>query len=197
MSTENNDGVVVPKEVPKEEEKVVSVKAYEDVSKDMHKYKKEREELKAALNEVQTQLKIQEESKMQEQEQWKELYEKTKAEREDERQNLMQQKDRFMKSQKVAALKQELGGNVKDEYLGFADLDNVVIKEDGSIDTESLHNVANQYRKEHGQLIAKSDNTSITGHAASNFNNLKPKSVAEMSHEETVAALEEIYSNKQ
>lgn len=195
--SEDNIGSADPKvDVQPKENNVVSEKAYEEVSRDMHKFKKEREELKAALNEVKTQLKLQEETKMQEQEQWKELYEKTKAETEEEKAKLMQEKQQYMKSVKKAALKSELGGKIKDRYLDFADLDQIVVNEGGLIDADSLLAVANEYRKEHGQLIQSDENNDITGHASTNLDNFAPKSIKDMSHEEKVEALAALYANK-
>ena len=53
--------------------KFVSAKAYEEVSKDMHKFKSRAKELEAAHNEVLAQLKAQEEAKLIEQNKWEEI----------------------------------------------------------------------------------------------------------------------------
>ena len=55
------------------------------------------------------------------------------------------------------ALKSELGGSIKDTYLVHADLEGISFKDDGSVDSESLLEVANKFRQEHGQLIAPTD----------------------------------------
>lgn len=149
----------------KPEEKFVPRRAYEDVTRDMHKNKQKAKELEAVVNELQAQLQAQEEAKMQEKEQWKELYEKREAELEQERQKAREKYNLYMKSVKIAALKQEIGSNVKDEYLSFANLDNIVVNDDGSIDKDTVREVANVFRKEHGQLIPQSGNENITGHA--------------------------------
>jgi len=147
------------------QEEYVSRKAYEEVTRDMHKFKKEREEFKAARNELEAQLKAQEESKMHEKEQFKELFEKRNAELDLLRKEAETERNRFTNATKRAALNQELGGRVKEEYLNFADLNSVVLTEDGNIDRESVRNVANNFRKEHGQLIPNSESQEITGHA--------------------------------
>lgn len=168
MSEENNgvsDATQQPVVDEEKKEQYVSKKAYEEVTRDMHKNKQKAKELEAAYNELQAQLKAQEEAKLHEQERWKELYEKREAELEQERKNAQEQQHRYLRSVKMAALKQELGSNIRDEYLGFANLNDIVINEDGSIDRESLHSVANSFKKEHGQLIPVNDNVSITGQA--------------------------------
>ena len=150
-----------------EKEQFVTRKAYEEVTRDMHKNKQKAKELEAAYNELQAQLKAQEEQKMQESQQWKELYEKRQAELELERRKAQEEKSRYMTSVKLSALKQEIGANIRDEYLKFAPLDNITLTEDGLIDKESLREVANSFRKEHGQLIPSGENVNITGQAAS------------------------------
>lgn len=198
MSEINNGGADSQAEGSSQEtQDSVSKRAFEEVSKDMHKYKKELNEFKQAYNELQTQLKLQEEVKMQEQEQWKELYQKTKSEIEQEKKRADEQVSRYTKSVKISALKTELGGKIKDEYLSFANLNDIVITESGSVDTESLHRVANQFRQEHGTLIPKSENTNITGQAPNSFDNLKPKSLNQMSHEEKLELLKQLHTQKQ
>ncbi len=193
MSEENNSGSATSQPVSKpveQEAEFVRRTAYEDVTKDMHKFKKEREEYKAAMNELQAQLKAQEESKMHEKEQWKELYEKREAELESERQKAQQQSSKYTNAVKRSALKQELGGKVKDEYLSFANMDQVVVSDEGIIDSESLRNVANEFRKQHGQLIPNEEASEITGHA-SNVNEI---SAQVSTSGKTAAELVELYA---
>lgn len=171
MSEENNSGSAAPQENVSQEpkqEQYVSKKAYEEVTRDMHKNKQKAKELEVAYNELQAQLKAQEEAKLHEQERWKELYEKRETELADERKNAQEQQSRYLKSVKLSALKQEIGANIKDDYLSFADLSSISFNDDGSIDKDTLHEVANSFRKEHGQLIPQSDNVNITGQAPNN-----------------------------
>jgi hypothetical protein len=187
MSEVKKDSSAVPEDVskqPEEKNSFVKKEAYEEVARDMHKYKQKAKDLMASVNEYQAQLKAQEEAKMQEQEQWKELYQKREAELEAERKKATQIESQFTRSVKVSALKQELGGKVKDDYLSHAAIDEIVVNESGSVDSESLLAVANRFRKEHGQLIPNSENTNITGHAPSGNNEAplqsRPTTVEEM-----------------
>lgn len=194
MSEENKGVSDVPEEkvTPKEDEQNVSRKAYEEVSKDMHKNKQKAKEQALEINELQAQLKAQDEAKMHEKEQWKELFEKREAELEVERSKAKTQQERYTKSVKVSALKQELGGNVKDEYLSFADLSNISLNDEGLIDSETLRNVANDFRKQHGQLIPSEENTNVTGHAPANDTISKPQSTSGKS----AAELVKLYANQ-
>jgi len=195
MSQENNDSVVTPEEVPKETKaEVVSRKAYEEVTRDMHKNKQKAKELEMALNETQAQLKAQEEAKMHEQQQYKELFEKRDAELEQARQAAQQERSKFTRSVKMAALKQELGGSIKDQYLSFANLDAIAVNDDGTIDSEALRNVANDFRTEHGQLIPTDTSANVTGHAPSTGEPAKPLELSQMTKEQLLARAKQLKS---
>ena len=183
MSEENKEGSAQTQQNVSEESvnDVVSRKAYEEVTRDMHKNKQKAKELDMKLKELETQLKAQEEAKMQENEQYKELLERRTQELEEERRKAQEKDQTINRSVKLSALKNELGGKVKDQYLSFANLDNIEL-ENGIVDAESLRNVANEFRKEHGQLIPTSDSANVTGHAASSASNIEaPKKISEMS----------------
>ncbi len=163
----NNSGSAATQpESTQEEPKVVPAKAFEEVTRDMHKNKQKAKELAAEVNQLRTQLKAQEELKMQENDQWKEIAARREAELEDLRKESEQKSSRFQSAVKRSALKQELGGKIKEEYLSFADLSQVRMDENGIVDMESLRNVANEFRKQHGQLIPQTPEQEITGHAS-------------------------------
>lgn len=196
MDKENKvDSVAAETASKQESEAFVSKKAYEDVSKDMHKYKSQMKELQAALNEYQTKIKSIEEEKMVEQQRWKELYEKRTAELEAKEREAKARESQYLKSIKMVELKKELGANVRDEYLVHANVEAIEFNEDGSLNKESLVTVANKFRQEHGQLIPKSENLSITGHAASNGEVAPPKSLEQMSMAEKIALLKQLKPN--
>lgn len=192
MSQENNaNGVSAETAGTQESEAFVSKKAYEDVSKDMHKFKSKTKELEAALNEYQAKMKSIEEQKLAEENRYKELYEKRTAELEAEKSKAVEQQTRFTKSLKIVELKKELGGNIRDEYLVHADVNAIEFNEDGSLNKDSLVTVANKFRAQHGALIPRTENANITGHAAST-GVVAPKSVKEMTFAEKVEALKKL-----
>jgi len=195
---ENNDKVdsVNTETASKQEsEAFVSKKAYEEVAKDMHKFKSKAKELDATVNEYQARLKAIEEEKLIEQQQWKQIAEKRAAELEEEKRKAKETHNRYLRSLKMVELKKELGGSVRDEYLSFANLDTIDFNEDGTLNKDSLVTVANKFRQEHGQLIPKSENVSITGHAASNGEVTPPKSLEQMSMAEKIAMLKQLKPN--
>lgn len=115
MSEEIKDGS------PAEDQKVevqsndyVSKKAYEEVSRDMHKYKAAVKNAQAKSAEYEAKLKSVEEQTMAENEQWKELSEKYKSEVEHERNSRLKDRQSFVDTVKRSALKDELGGKIND-----------------------------------------------------------------------------------
>lgn len=176
-------------------EGVVAKKAYEDVSKDMHKYKSKAKELEAALTEYQIKLKSIEEEKLVEEKRFKELYEKRTEELEAQKRAAKERENQYLKSLKMVELKKELGANIKDQYLIHANIDAIEFNEDGTLNRESLVTVANKFRQEHGELIPKSSNVNITGHAASNGEVTPPKTLEQMSMAEKIALLKQLKPN--
>ena len=169
MSEQNNSGSAAPQENSQSQEQkndFVSKKAYEEVTSDMHKYKNGIKEKEAKINELMAQLKAQEEAKLQENEQWQEIAKRREAELEELKTQYTQKSSSFENALKRTALKQELGGKIKEEYLQFANLSAISMDEQGLVDVESLRNVANEFRKQHGQLIPQEQSNEITGHGS-------------------------------
>ena len=169
MSEENKSGSAATQEKSQSQEQkndFVSKKAYEEVTSDMHKYKNGIKEKEAKINELMAQLKAQEEAKLQENEQWQEIAKRREAELEELKTQYTQKSSSFENALKRTALKQELGGKIKEEYLQFANLSAISMDEQGLVDVESLRNVANEFRKQHGQLIPQEQSNEITGHGS-------------------------------
>lgn len=195
---ENNqkvDGVNTETASTQVAEGVVAKKAYEDVSKDMHKYKSKAKELEAALNEYQVKLKSIEEDKLVEEKRFKELYEKRTEELEAQKRAAKDRENQYLKSLKMVELKKELGVNIKDQYLIHANVDAIEFNEDGTLNKDSLVTVANKFRQEHGELIPKSSNVNITGHAASNGEVSPTKTLEQMTMAEKIAMLKQLKPN--
>lgn len=173
------------------QDQFVPKKAYESVSADMHKYKQSNRELKARLNEIEANLKAQEEERLKETDQYKTLYEKEKAERERVANEVASERQRLSDFQKRSALKQALGGSVKDEYLAHADLASIEVLENGSLSPESVESVANKFRSDHPMLIPPSNEQQITNQAAAGKPPQKQeKTLAEMTYAEKAALLQ-------
>lgn len=203
MSQENDSRAIEPEEKKVEsteksqkEEKLVPQKAYEEVTSDMHKYKAQTRELKAALNEYEAKLRSIEEEKLMEQERWKELYEKQKQEREELEIQARSEKEAFRRNVKMSALKSELGPGLKDQYLVHADIDSIEFNEDGTVNTDSLLNAANRFRQEHSLLIPKNENNNFTSAAPKSTSSDGPVDLSKLSLKEKIELMKKIDSNQ-
>lgn len=180
-----------------EGKKFVPAQAYKEVSSDMHKYKSRSRELEAELNKLREEAKLREENELKEKQEYQTLYEREKAAREQAEINSKKQNELFVRARKLSALKGELGGKVKDEYLSFANLDKIEVKEDGSLSSESVQAVANSFRQDHPGLIESDSGVNITGPAARGIETEQPaKTLKDLTTEQKVALLEQIKANK-
>lgn len=177
-----------------EKDEFVRRQAYEEVSADMHKFKQRAKEAAAKASEYEAKLKSIEEQKLKDQEEWQKLYEQERQQREQLESSVQSEKERYLNSVKLAALKSELGGKVKDVYLQHANLNDIEFNEDGSLSPESVARVANQFREEHSVLIPSESNNNITNQAPMSGNTHAPKekSLSEMSFEEKAAHLKSL-----
>ena len=203
MSQEQNPGsnpenVQPEAEVQQQErEEYVPKTAYENVSKDMHKYKDEKKRLAAEKNELEARLKAIEEEKLVEQERYKELFEKERSQRELKEKELQAKEDRYNESLKKSALRSELG-NINPAYLVHADLSAIDMLDDGTVSPESVREIANKFRQDHPALIPANDGQNITGDAPPSKRPLnQPKELADMSLDEKVAYLASMKTKEQ
>lgn len=174
----------------KDKEAFVNRSAYEEVTKDMHKYKNSFKEMQAKLNEREAQLKAIEEASMAEQNQWKELAERREQEKLELENSLKQTQNHYMKSVKMTALMRELG-DIKPKYLQHADIDSIVVHDDGSLSSESVIAVANKFREENPELVPSSNAGTITDNAPGQdtFRNEKPLDLDNMTADEKRALI--------
>jgi hypothetical protein len=152
VSNGTNEAEATTKTSESEKEAFVARSAYEEVSKDMHKYKTTNKELAAKLNELEARVKAQNEAKMQEEKRFEELYQKEREERMRAENALKNTNEHYIKTVKMTALMRELG-NIKPKYLQHAALDEIIVHEDGSLSSESVVAVANKFRQENPELV--------------------------------------------
>lgn len=169
----------------------VARKAYEEVSIDMHKYKAKNKQLDLELSEYKAKVKSIEESKLKEQSQWQELYEREKTRSTELEGNLNKEKDLFMRSVKLSALKSELG-DVKDVYLRHANVDEIVVNDDGTLGSESVKSVANIFRQEYPEVLPNKSNLNITSNIPGNFNQSIDKPLSDMTYEQKLDMLKKL-----
>lgn len=174
-----------------EKEEYVSRKAYEEVSADLHKFKKAKKDLVAQINEFKARFEAEERAKLEEKQQFEELYKKAQAEKDALLQQIESDRQQLLQQRRKAALKQELG-NIKDVYLNLADLNSIEVNEDGSINSESVLSVANNFKQEHSALIPSGNSGTITSQAAPIDSSSPAKDVSELSYEEALTLFQNL-----
>lgn len=166
-----------------QEEAYVPKKAFQEVTTDMHKFKNKYKSVTAELEALKAEREAAQQAQLEEQKQFQELYEQQKAKTAELNSQLENANRQFELNSKRAALKAELG-EVKDDYLSFARLDEIELLEDGHIDPDSLHKVANEFRQNHPSLIGKPAGGGITNTAAPIENGIQVESLENLSPEE-------------
>ena len=170
MSEENSAGgtdeEVVENKASGEKEANDFVKrsAYEEVSKDMHKYKAALKEEAAEKARLAAELKAREENEMLEQKRFEDLYAREKEERAKLEQTLQQNQEHLVNSVKKTALLRELG-DIDPKYLKHANLEGIEVRDDGTISSESVLSVANKFREENPALVPGTSSATITDSA--------------------------------
>jgi hypothetical protein len=175
-------------------EEFVRRQAYEEVNKDMHKFKSRAKDAEAKAAEAEAKLKAIEEDRLKQDQKYQELYEREKKAREVEATARKKDRDLYLRGLKLSALKAELG-NVREEYLSHAAIDEIEVQENGSLSSDSVRSVANKFRQDHPTLIPTNASGNITGYASpTSFNPAanKPKSIQEMSYAEKAEYLKQL-----
>lgn len=158
-----------------EKEEFVSRKAYQEVSQDMHKYKKQLKEVEAKLNEYQAKIETTEKEKLEEQERWKELYQKEKEARTSIEQSYQKDRENFLSVHKKQAVKDALGGFKRPEYSSFIDASKVEFNEDGTLDKQSVEAEVQRIKENYPEIIKQEQKRELPNNEAPKpSNNEKP-----------------------
>lgn len=143
-----------PTEVQKEDSKqLVDKKAYDEVTKDMLKYKqamREQQEELRKLREEKDNIQKQELIKNQE---FQRLFENTEKELQRERSEKQAEKNKFVNYHKKQAVIEKLGGFKRAEYANFIQVDSIEVNENGDIDQISLQREVDRIRQNYPDLL--------------------------------------------
>lgn len=193
-----SDVEVSTKTDSKEDKSLVRREAYEKVTKDMHKFKSRVKDAEARAAEAEARIKAIEEQTLKEQSRYQELYEREKKQREQAEITRKKDRDLYLRGLKLSSLKAELG-NVREEYLAHAAINEIEVNEDGSLSSDSVRAVANKFRQDHPSLLPQQASGNITSYASpTSFSptSNKPKSIADMSYAEKAAYLKQLKTNR-
>lgn len=165
----------------------------DSVSYDSHKkaigqlknsQKRERE-LSERLADLETDRDNEVKSRLEEKQEYKKLYENQVSQNSKILAEIAEKEKALVNDHKRRALEEELGGLKKSQYFKFANLDDIVISDDGTVDQNSVKFEANRYRQEFPELINQTKTVILNNQAPSNDGIVnKQKSASEMSTDE-------------
>lgn len=181
-----------------EEKQVVAWESHQKLLNQRKADQKKAKELEAQLRAMQDQVKQAENAKLEEKQEYKKLYEATKAELETKKREQEEKERIIVNKEKQAALSRELGGLRNDAYFRFAELDNIVIDDSGLVDQNSVRLEANRFRQAFPELIAASQPVRVNSQAPSGANPVvgQQKTAKEMSGAEREAIKKQILLDK-
>ncbi len=140
--------------------------------------------IQAELDRLKSDAESAEAVRLTEQNRFKELYESEKAKREASEGQVKETNAKIAAQRKRDALKAELGGVRKDEYLSFADLASIQLQDDGSVDSDSVKQAANKFREAHPELITPKPGSKLPNDAAAGYTPPAGKPLDKMTPEE-------------
>lgn len=161
--------------------------AEESYKQDMFKYKERMKLAEVGLAAAQAEKAALERVQLEQNEEWKTLYEKEKTERENAVVELHSKSKQFIDSSKINAVVQGLGGFKKDDYSKFIDPSNIEVTESGVFDTESLNKEVERIRQTFPELLKASSSPALPNGAPSSVTAPEPKILANMSRADLMA----------
>ncbi len=187
---------IAPKEETKIEDKPVVeekktevdyAKAAEDYRADMFKFKDRAKSLESELAKMRSESEAVERQNLERNEEWKELYEREKLAKDKAVTDLVDKTDKYIKSGKINAVVQQLGGFKKSEYSKFIEANNIDINENGTFSDESLQKEVDRVRQLYPELLKTHKATSTMPSNESVTHSPAPVSLGKMSKDQLLA----------
>lgn len=198
MTTGNTgaSGVTPPASGETEQNEVVSPETHKRL---LAQRKADQERARRAEEELTT-LRAEKEAataaQLAEQKRFEELYTSEKAKREAAEQRATELTQKQIDAAKQSALVRELGGVKKDEFLRFADVASIRVNEDGSVDPDSLREVATKFRQSYPELLNGKPAAGMGNVAAADPTPPKDKPLHEMTTQELRAMWEKDHAHR-
>lgn len=179
--------VVEPIVEPKEEE-LVSKKVVEEYKTDLFKFKSKAKEMEAEVQRLKDEQALREKATLEEQAEWKTLYEREKNEKAKVLQDLQAKSEFFVNTSKINTVVSKLGGFKKDSYTKFIDTSKIDVREDGTFDIDSINREVDRIKQEYPELLSIGpSNGKMPSNAPSNLNITNTNDFAKMSKEDLLA----------
>lgn len=188
------DPIIVSDDGKTEEESVegnVSVETYKRVLKQRKADREKAKALEEENNALKAERETAENAKLAEANEYKKLYETEKKKREETESKLSEMSNKQVTDAKTKALSEALGGLKKSEYLKFADLSQIQMNDDGTVEGDSLATVVTVFRTNYPELVPIKGKDTLPNMAPKGYIPPPVKPLSEMTQEE----LRNVYKN--
>lgn len=152
--------------------------SYETYQKVLNEAKKAKELAKTLAEEKAKN----DEKALADQQQWKVLFEQTKAQLDQTKSVLSEQEKSIVNGLKYQEFEKHLGGKLKNrDYATFIDFEKIAINpESRTVDEESVKSVVNEFLKSHSPLVEFGSGAKLPNNAGAGFDSKKEISFKEM-----------------
>lgn len=161
--TPNLENTQTPENTQEKPEKTPELSALEkakaDFQRDMHKYKSERDELKAELQKIRAEREAQERQTLEEKQEWEKLYKMEREQKEAEAKRAQEIMDKTVNNNKVNSVIQGLGGlkNLDYKFIVEQQVANIKTLEDGMTpDPESVQTIVDNIKQKYPDILKTS-----------------------------------------
>lgn len=138
--------------------------------------KLEKRELEDQLKKMQAQFKLQEQEKLEKNQEYKTLWERTQEELKIAREDKLQLESNIVKGTKRKAFDRELGKSLnKERYYDFVMFEDIIVDQDGTVNQESVRYSVNMFRENYRELVPTQQMPRVGSEAPSNDGVIRPK----------------------
>jgi len=167
--------------------------SYETYQKVLNEAKKAKELAKTLAEEKAKN----DEKALAEQQQWKVLFEQTKAQLDQTKSVLSEQEKSIVNGLKYQEFEKHLGGKLKNrDYATFIDFEKIAINpESRTVDEESVKSVVNEFLKSHAPLVEFQSGAKLPNNAGSGFGSKPTTELHSMTKEDLEKKILELASS--
>jgi chromosome segregation ATPase len=145
------------------------VKKKNELLNEKKKEQARNRQLEEELNSLKNMLRKQEEEKLEQNQEYKTLWENTQKEKEEIQNKYFGLQENLVKEKKIKEFNKVLGKSLsKDRYYDFVDVNSIIIEEDGSVNKDSVKYVVNVFRENYPELTPKQEMPKIGTQSPSN-----------------------------
>ena len=160
------------KQTDAELEKVLRKK--NELLNEKKKAQMQNKQLVDELNSLRAAMARQEQEKLEQNQEYKTLWERTADELKKEREDRLSLEKNIVRNQKRKAFDRELGKSLsKERYYDFVNFDDIIVEADGTVNSDSVRYAVNLFRENYRELVPQTNVPRVGSEAPSNTGVIK------------------------